>query len=97
MVLRRERKTPAPPAYLTCRTSNAIRGTQYEGTQFPCLETATIEGTKCVQRKPSLPYIPKRMESLVEETFDKHKLTSEYLRKAERVVRFLRANLKDPG
>jgi chromosome segregation ATPase len=38
-----------------------------------------------------------RMESLVEEIFDAHKTTSEYLRKAERAMRVLRANLAESG
>jgi hypothetical protein len=37
------------------------------------------------------------MESLVDEAHGKQKTTSGYLRKAERVVRLLRANLTESG
>jgi hypothetical protein len=41
--------------------------------------------------------MPRRMESLVYEVLGKHKTTSEYPRKAERVMRLLRATLTESG
>jgi hypothetical protein len=41
--------------------------------------------------------MPRRMESLVDEVLGKHKTTSEYPWKSERVMGFLRASLIESG
>jgi hypothetical protein len=69
-VLRCERDTP--PTSLSER--GVQRGiTRPRGTRFPIRGTATIQGTRCVQREPYLLYMPRRMESLVDEVLRKHK------------------------